>query len=430
MKGGLGIAVALAIFGFGCADATASVRYAEPGGDGADPCLLSDPCSLAAAAGLAHASDDVRLLPGGYTVTSQLSIGKPITVEADDPSQIPTITAASGSSGRILVLGTGAVLRDVYIQSAADRALTVGETSTVNRVQVVGTGSYACRAIEDAVMRNSVCASQTGGGGVGLLVDTGTLDSAIGNAAVTLQNDSIYAGAVNATALAIASDDGFDATVNANSVIAVAPNNLAGNDVFSSSGHINSTSTAVFDYSDYGFENEGDNTSITDPGSAHNITARPHFTSPGSNNFHEEANSPTVDAGDPAPAVGQLDFEGDPRVLDGVRDIGADEIDNEVLDTKLLTHPTKKIKTRKRKVKARFTFEARFLNGIPAVADLECNLDGSGFAPCASPFVAKVRSGRGKGRKHRFSVRAVDSDQVSEPTPARFNWRVKRRARH
>lgn len=64
-------------------------------------------------------------------------------------------------------------------------------------------------------------------------------------------------------------------------------------------------------------------------------TADPLFVNAGAGNFHLQATSPMIDAGNPAaPGGGAVDFDGDPRALDATplcplvqrRDIGADEL--------------------------------------------------------------------------------------------------------
>ena len=53
-------------------------------------------------------------------------------------------------------------------------------------------------------------------------------------------------------------------------------------------------------------------------------------------------------------------------------------------------------------------------------ATFECQLDGSGFAPCASP---QAYSGLGDG-VHGFQVRAMDPTGVADPTPAGRSWTI------
>jgi hypothetical protein len=63
---------------------------------------------------------------------------------------------------------------------------------------------------------------------------------------------------------------------------------------------------------------------------------------------------------------------------------------------------------------ARFAFSSD-----QAGARFECRLDRGGFKRCVSPFKKTVRPGR-----HSFSVRAVGSTGVPDPTPATYRWDV------
>src|SRR6476620_9980521 len=55
------------------ASASATTRYAEPNGNGPEPCDLSDPCSLQTAVeGTVTDGDEVILLPGTYVETDEL----------------------------------------------------------------------------------------------------------------------------------------------------------------------------------------------------------------------------------------------------------------------------------------------------------------------------------------------------------------------
>lgn len=84
-------------------------------------------------------------------------------------------------------------------------------------------------------------------------------------------------------------------------------------------------------------------------------------------------------------------------------------------DTLIGSHPPKKIKTTKNKVKVKFTFSS------PAAgATFQCKLDKGAFAPCTSPKRYKVKPG-----KHKFSVEATKAG-LTDPTPATFKFKVVR----
>jgi len=68
---------------------------------------------------------------------------------------------------------------------------------------------------------------------------------------------------------------------------------------------------------------------------------------------------------------------------------------------------------------ATFEFESNEKSAM-----LECSLDGTQFATCASP---KTYNGLAKG-KHSFRVRAIDGAGNTDPTPARREWQVDKKA--
>lgn len=88
-------------------------------------------------------------------------------------------------------------------------------------------------------------------------------------------------------------------------------------------------------------------------------------------------------------------------------------------NTVLGSHPPKKIKTTKKRVKVKFGFSAS-----TAGATFKCKLDNGAFASCTSPKTYKVKAG-----KHKFSVVAASSGQT-DSTPATFSFKVVRVRNH
>jgi subtilisin family serine protease len=88
-------------------------------------------------------------------------------------------------------------------------------------------------------------------------------------------------------------------------------------------------------------------------------------------------------------------------------------------DTSITRGPKRKVKTRKRKKKAKFEFISS--EAPPA---FQCSIDGANYESCTSPFSIKVRRG-----KHELLVRAIDAAGNADPTPATHDWKVKRKKR-
>jgi hypothetical protein len=84
-------------------------------------------------------------------------------------------------------------------------------------------------------------------------------------------------------------------------------------------------------------------------------------------------------------------------------------------DTLLGSHPKRKLRTGKHRVKVTFDFSSTV-----AGATFECRLDGGAFKPCTSPASYRVKPGR-----HSFSVISVGAGGA-DPTPASFSFKVRR----
>ena len=171
--------------------------------------------------------------------------------------------------------------------------------------------------------------------------------------------------------------------------------------------------------------------------------ANPSFVGTGAGGgylYQLRANSPLIDAGNPAAPAAALDLALGPRAVDGpplcanneiVRDVGAYEFvpgagdcvtpDLAAPETAITSGPKKKVRAKGPRSKAVFTFTA----GEAAI--FQCSLDGGPFLACASPFKALIRTKSRKFRKHLFLVRASDAAGNLEPTPAAYSWKAKRK---
>jgi hypothetical protein len=94
---------------------------------------------------------------------------------------------------------------------------------------------------------------------------------------------------------------------------------------------------------------------------------------------------------------------------------GGDGADTTSPDTRISAQP----KTKTKKKTAVFEFNG---SDARAVAGFQCKVDDDAFAPCTSPFTVKVRKG-----KHNFQVRATDQAGNVDPTPASYDWKVKKK---
>ena len=95
---------------------------------------------------------------------------------------------------------------------------------------------------------------------------------------------------------------------------------------------------------------------------------------------------------------------------------GAQVPDNDPPQTTLTGKPKKKIETDKKKVKAIFRFTSDEVD-----SSFECKRDSKKFRSCASPYHAFFKKG-----PHTFQVRAIDDQNNTDGTAAKFKFKVKR----
>jgi Right handed beta helix region len=151
-------------------------------------------------------------------------------------------------------------------------------------------------------------------------------------------------------------------------------------------------------------------------------------------------NSPVVDKGS-APGNLLTDQRGDPRTVDTSvanahdgTDIGSVELatgppgpppppaaGGTKVGTLKKKHKKRRrvIRTKNKVAKVRITFRS----GTPGVT-FRCSVDSGPFAPCTSPFTAKVTSAPGKGKNHNIAIQQVDAAGNQVGNVRVFKFRV------
>lgn len=318
--------------------ASAADRYAEPTGDGPEPCAQSDPCDIETAVNDASRFDDITLLPGTYTPTVTLGINLEsgfdpkfdITIHGA-PGARPVVDHSANSSSAFYIAG-GSTLRDVDVNSTGDTATAFGliEGGTAERVfaHASGAGSAACNLTGESTIRDSVCwfTGSSGGNASALLVQArfsgfDETDTARNVTAIATAGSGILVQSIAST------DAGV--TLTATNVIARGGGGTGGEDV--RTGRLFTGDTppqqVILDHSNYATQSEQDTGDITDPGTSTNVTTAPAFANPGTGDFHQLGTSTgTLNLGT-ATGLNPLerDIDGQSRLIGSAPDIGADE---------------------------------------------------------------------------------------------------------
>jgi Bacterial Ig-like domain (group 3) len=314
-----------------------SVRFAAPGGAGAEPCTdKSKPCSLFAAASTRAPGTsivpgaEVVLATGTYTKADlggfgELSLESGITFRGEAGAARPLLSMESG------VFGANEKISHVEIESKAGSVALSTQGSIVDEVvaRSSAAGATTC-ALDSGVLRDTACISAGAGA------------SAAGSFIFTETGAAFAPKMRNVTAVSTGPESfglGFqieslgltagELKVDAGSVIAKGTKA----DVMAKSvpfggvplGQVHVT----LDHSDYASIEPKDPTAaitITSPGDAGhaNITAVPLLAG---DNVHETFSSPTIDKGVlDGSNSGSVDVDGEARKQGAAVDIGADEI--------------------------------------------------------------------------------------------------------
>ncbi len=249
---------------------------------------------------------------------------------------------------------------------------------------------------------------------------------------VTLENDlvvgskdrSIYAG--NADSLTIA-----DSTIAGAGYVDIGgshvtvDSSIIGEPVFANSG---ATCDITYSRGEVATGSQGCDGFQTD--------ADPKFADPAAGDYHLAANSPLLDAGNPAaPADGATDIDGDPRAaegdgvcpIDAERDMGADEVVAPPLDCHVAPPPPPVDRTAPETsvggAKKQRGHYGRFTLRSTEPGTFECRLDRGVYAPCG----AELKTRRLNLGRHTLFVRATDEAGNTDATPCAKKFKLKRR---
>lgn len=396
------------------AAAGAAERWAEPGGDGpAATCPEADPCDLDTA--VEHASvvdgDEVVVKPGTYDVAS-IEVGDAIDLHGQSPVARPTIntTATYG-----FFISDSATIRALEVNASESSAVAVqGGNPLIEQVSATTTrpGGIACNVWGSATIRDTVCwgnATNTRGIGANAGVPAGERLIRLRNVTAAGTTSGIDFGF---------SGPGVTVTVDARNVIADGDYDVI------ASGQSGATTTVELEHSNFARVAQVGGGSVPDPGTGTNQTGPPVFVDPAAGDFHQQPESPTVDAGALDAFTGDGDVDGDARSLDGdgecpdapVPDIGADEhasgpIDCEAPETSIEGGPDG------------VTSDATPTFGLGSTEDgtFECSLDQEEFAPCSTPYTTEPL----EDGEHALRVRAINESGNVDPTPAERSFAVR-----
>ncbi|HMS62235.1 MAG TPA: hypothetical protein PKD63_08135, partial [Solirubrobacteraceae bacterium] len=323
------LVVALALSSVCAPAAQAAVRHAVPaGGAAAGACDLAAPCTLPAALASAGAYDEIRLAAGSYDAPSTLTLtASDVTVlpEAGAASR-PTIVDSNPTSATALFIDADNVtLRGLRVEgtstAATDDLVAFSGTRSggqVEAMEVVQSGTAPALTGIGLTVRDSVVVNKSTTGVAGLLTgfvigSTLIADLSSGIALevstarfplygqLVVRNAILRGGAgTGGRDLRVTDDDGFG------------PKSAAGD----------------IDYSSFrSGRTQGPFGGGLVLGTS-NVTASPPLlvNLSGGLDVHQQDGSPTIGVGSLADAsTSATDWEGDPRVIGDLPDMGADE---------------------------------------------------------------------------------------------------------
>jgi hypothetical protein len=388
------------------APAGVASRFAEPAGNGPEPCLESDPCSLQDAVNGAPGGAPVLMKPGTYTETATLELADNVDLRSETGAVADvTIVSTAGIAIHTAFTSDQTELEDFSIDHDAAGTTQKGlhlEGGIGRRLFVDSTGNFACDVT--SLLRDSIClnTASSGGNAAGLATPVDLFPQLI--------NVTAVATSLNGVGVFLAATaSGAEPTLTARNVIAEGA--LTDQFVSGVAG-----ADAQLDL----FNSNFDSVFVATPGTATgtNTNENDNQSDPEllDDDLRQLPNSPTIDAGDNGVAISDGDIDHDTRIQGDAVDIGADEIRPNPT-TRITRKPPKQ--TRKRKATFAFTSNDDDTNAF------ECKLDSTPYVDCESPRVLKNLS----RKKHTFKVRAVDTAGTADLSPATYTWKIKKRRR-
>src|SRR5450759_2255420 len=331
---------------------------------------------------------------GANTIT--FSVNGPILLG----SQLPTITDAAGltidGTGQTVTISGNNAVR--VMQVGAGASLTLNNLTIANGIAAGGGGIFNNGT---ATITNSTFSGNSAAGsfGAGIYTNSGTL---------TITNSTISGNSATGGFGAGVYNTGGGTVTLRNTILA---NNTSGGNC---GGAINiNGGNNIDDGVTCGWGSAFGSKSSTPP----LLGALANNGGP-TQTFALLTGSPAIDGvtSNPPNSAPLTDQRGIPRPQGPRYDIGAFELDNTPPDTSIdsqnpatnPTHSTSMI----------FTFSGTDTGS--GVKSFECDLDGGGFAACASPkSYASLADG-----SHTFLVRAIDFDGNVDASPASHTWTV------
>jgi hypothetical protein len=317
-------ALTVALFLLLATTASATIRFAGPGGTGNAPCTNRlKPCSIAGAVGahLPDTEDEVVLLPGEYSdaagdlgASGTVALPGGIHVHGEVGGRLPRISLTSSRKAFIVNLGAEVSLlsfrSDVKFGSAFQMPRSGGFVHNVVAT-TSGESAITCE-VDDGHILDSACLA------------TGSAGTALGHSILAtpqptspeLVNVTASATGPASVGIAFGAFDGARYRVSGIAVIASG----VSRDVLAVT---NAGSEASIDLRSSNFSNVlevGPEARISAPA----VLDEPLFTADG---YHQRLSSPTVDRGTLGILFfGKDDVDGQKRVIGDSVDIGADEL--------------------------------------------------------------------------------------------------------